>query len=201
MVVGAYSISYWMLTNTESSTSPASTGVLKPASAAAKVASWRSKKIGSGCWPPDSLMLMTPMMLTPASADPVHVGSVRALWRAVGARTVEMEANEHDRIVARVSHLPQMLSYALAASLADENRRSLYALAANGLRDTTRLALSDASMWKAIAKENKVELLDSMDALSAVWARLRDAIENGDTDELDRIIESAASFRRGLEAE
>jgi prephenate dehydrogenase len=140
-------------------------------------------------------------VLTPASAASRHVSLVRALWRAVGARIVEMEASEHDHLVARVSHLPQMLSYALAASLAGGDRRQLYALAGNGLRDTTRLAGSDAAMWKAIASENKAELLDSMDALSAIWAQLRNAIENGDTKEFDRIIESARDFRHGLEAE
>jgi prephenate dehydrogenase len=142
-------------------------------------------------------------VVTPGDAERRRVGLVSDLWGLVGAKVVEMSAEEHDAVVARTSHLPQMLSYALAASLADASSSSsndlLYALAGNGLRDTTRLAASDASMWKAISAENKQELLSAMTALDGVWQDLRSAIADDDESALEGIIARAQAFRRGLD--
>jgi prephenate dehydrogenase len=139
------------------------------------------------------------VVVTPAAAEQDRVKLVRDLWSAVGAKVIEMESSEHDRIVAKVSHLPQMLSYALAASLDEPAREQFYQLAGNGLRDTTRLAGSDPAMWTAIAQENRDELLQAMDELGAVWTRLRDAVEQGDMEAMARIVDSARGFRAGLE--
>ena len=153
---------------------------------------------GAGSADPDLFEGCT-VVVTPAAAEQDRVELVRELWSAMGAKVIEMESSEHDRIVAKVSHLPQMLSYALAASLDGPKREQFYQLAGNGLRDSTRLAGSDPAMWTAIAQENREELLQAMDELGAVWTRLRAAIEQGDVEAMNRIIESARGFRGGLE--
>ncbi len=144
-------------------------------------------------------------VLTPAAAEARHVQVVTDLWKGVGAKVVSMSANEHDARVARSSHLPQMWSYALAAALSETSSatastQEIYALAGNGLRDCTRLAGSDAAMWKAIANENKQELLAAMAELDVIWTQLTSAIENDDAAALESIIDSAQRFRKGLES-
>lgn len=138
-------------------------------------------------------------VIVPGAAQVERVADVKALWSGVGAKVIEMEASDHDRVVARASHLPQMLSYALAAALGRGGDRRVLELAGNGLRDTTRLAASDAAMWKAIAAENRTEILAAMDDVESVWEQLRRAIDDGDGATLERIIHAANNFRRELE--
>jgi prephenate dehydrogenase len=65
-----------------------------------------------------------------------------------------MTAEEHDRAVARSSHLPQMLSTALASYLASLNDPAIAAAAGPGLADMTRLALSSHDIWRDIIATN-----------------------------------------------
>ncbi|RMF23189.1 MAG: prephenate dehydrogenase/arogenate dehydrogenase family protein [Deltaproteobacteria bacterium] len=127
------------------------------------------------------------------------VDLVRGLWGATGAEVLEMEPELHDRIVAASSHLPQMVAYCLAATvgaepLADEVVR----LAGAGIKDTTRLAASDADMWAAIAKLNREALADRMDAFAREWGAWCEAVRGGDEKDLRARIGRANKFKRRL---
>jgi prephenate dehydrogenase len=106
----------------------------------------------------------------------------RELWTAVGGMVVEMDAAEHDRLLAWTSHLPQLVSTALAATLAEQGiaRADL----GPGGRDVTRLAASSPEMWTDIALDNAGPLLESVDALRRTLDALRDAIASGDEEKL-----------------
>lgn len=106
------------------------------------------------------------------------VARAEALWRAVGSDTMLMGAEEHDRAMARVSHLPQAASTALAAVLAGAGHPR--AALGPGGRDATRLAGSAPSMWVPVALENAEELVPALQALEAALARFRGALERGD---------------------
>ena len=95
-----------------------------------------------------------PWVLTPtAHADPERVEQVRGFVRAMGAVVVELDPDEHDRAVALTSHTPQLVSSLLAARFADVGPDEVR-LTGQGLRDTTRIAASDAVLWAQILSAN-----------------------------------------------
>ena len=103
---------------------------------------------------------------------------VRALWRSVGARPVERDAAAHDAEVAFSSHLPQLLSIALAGTLA--SRAIAHRQLGPGGRDMTRLAASSEAMWAAIYDDNAGPVLDALEACQAQLDALRDAVTRHD---------------------
>lgn len=96
-------------------------------------------------------------------------GRVSELARLVGAQLIHMPAADHDAAVALVSHLPQLVASLLAGRLADASADFL-ALAGQGLRDTTRIAASDADLWLQILSRNA-------SALSPLVSALREDLE------------------------
>ncbi|WP_034285775.1 prephenate dehydrogenase [Schaalia suimastitidis] len=117
----------------------------------------------------------------PASS-PEAVRAVRSLASDVGAFPIEMDAATHDRSVALVSHVPQLVSSLLAARLAHAPDEAL-GLAGQGLRDTTRIAASDPRLWTAILAGNAgpvAAILKDISAdLAALIAHLDAAAELG----------------------
>ena len=109
---------------------------------------------------------------------PATIKLARAFWRSLGALPVDLTAKTHDAEVAYTSHLPHLLSAALARTLSRANHpRS--ALGAGG-RDATRLASSSPVMWSAIVAANGPNLTRALDAYSKELRQLRKAASNGD---------------------
>jgi prephenate dehydrogenase len=106
------------------------------------------------------------------TSDPAAVELVRRLAEACGARTVELSVPDHDLAVARVSHLPQLMSSLAAGTLVDAPTEHLE-LSGQGVRDVTRIAASDPGMWTQIVAANSP-------ALSGLLEQIRD--------ELDRLL-------------
>jgi prephenate dehydrogenase len=104
--------------------------------------------------------------LTPTPHRTRALSRVRALVRAVGGRPVTVSARDHDRALAFLSHLPQVVSFALL----DAVRRDPVAarhlgLAGPGFRDMTRLARSPRPLWREILGQNRVEVARALRAL------------------------------------
>ncbi|HKL77542.1 MAG TPA: prephenate dehydrogenase/arogenate dehydrogenase family protein, partial [Gammaproteobacteria bacterium] len=141
-------------------------------------------------------------VLTPADEAPAAAQErVAALWRAVGSEVVTMTPAEHDRILAVTSHLPHMLAFSLIRTfgeLGDCDRFSQFA--SGGFRDLTRIAGSDAVMWRDIALTNAQPLLEMIDRFEGQLNQLRRAIENGDGASLENLFREARTLRRGLPA-
>ncbi|PMS35573.1 prephenate dehydrogenase [Trinickia symbiotica] len=126
------------------------------------------------------------------SAD---VARIEALWRAAGAEVRTMEAAQHDRVFASVSHLPHLLSFALVEQILGEPDAALkFSFAAGGFRDFTRIAASSPEMWRDVCLANRTALLAELDGYAAVLARLRAAIVAGDGATLETV------FTRSREA-
>lgn len=113
----------------------------------------------------------------------------------IGARIAMLPAEEHDRLCAWISHVPQMMSTALAAALVEEFGAEAPLLPAGGraLQEMTRIAASPYSMWRDVAISNKKNL---QDALSKVEQRLAHIRENLATRELAAEFEQAHELRR-----
>lgn len=113
----------------------------------------------------------------------------------IGARIASMDANEHDQLCAWISHLPQMISTALAASLVDEYGSDAPLLEAGGraLREMTRISSSSYSMWRDVALTNKENIQTALLKLEQHLAHIR---ENLDTRELAMEFEQAHQLRK-----
>ncbi len=107
-----------------------------------------------------------PWILT--GGEPGAVATVRRLVRATGARPVSMRAAEHDRVMARLSHLPQLVAWALLdTARRDEATVRRLALAGPGFRDMTRLARSPRRLWRDILAANGDEVARALRELRA----------------------------------
>jgi len=122
---------------------------------------------------------------------------VAGFWRALGATPVIVTPAEHDGIVAHISHLPQTIATTLAALLAQKNPQ-WRAYAGNGLRDTTRIAASDATMWMEIFQQNRAEILRALDAYQTELAAMRAALATEDWPALRARLEAGKQFRDSL---
>lgn len=114
---------------------------------------------------------------------------------AIGARIAILPAEEHDRLCAWISHVPQMMSTALAAALVEEFGADAPLLAAGGraLREMTRISASPYSMWRDVAISNKKNLEN---ALWKVEQRLAHIRENLATRQLADEFEQAHQLRK-----
>jgi cytidylate kinase len=143
------------------------------------------------------------VIITPsARSTPQALERVTQLWLATGARVERMAPDVHDRILARASHLPQLVSSALGAALADEQVAGRYAAAfgAGGLRDTTRLALSSAEMWRDICLTNRAAILEAMDLFIAAIENFRRVVQSGDAGAIEAALAAGQRIGRHLAA-
>lgn len=127
-----------------------------------------------------------------ASTARAALQRARAFWEGIGAEPVVTSAAVHDRLMARVSHLPQLAASALAHVLAHESVRRAE-LGAGG-RDTLRLAGSPAGIWTDIALENRDQLLPLLASLRAELAGLEDALQSEQRAGVRDFFESAAAW-------
>lgn len=140
-----------------------------------------------------------PWLLTPdGSTDAAALSQLRRFVEGLGAKPVELQADEHDRIVAYLSHLPQLAVTALMHVVGEAVGDSGLALAGRGLHDTTRLASSPAGIWRDIAATNPKQVCDALDALIEVLGRFRAQAATPDAD-FDGIFASAARWKRALD--
>ena len=110
--------------------------------------------------------------------DPVAVEALESWIGELGARPVRMPAARHDRLVAFVSHLPQVASTVLMSLAATEeaDEPEILLLAAGGFRDLTRLAASDAGLWSSILLANNEQIAQAIDLYVERLQRLRDDV-------------------------
>lgn len=134
--------------------------------------------------------LITPVMATPEQA----MNRLRAFWSALGCRVLEMSPADHDRCVARISHLPHIMA-AVTTLAALRGDATPIPCAAAGFRDTTRVAAGDPSMWAAILRENRKEVLAALQDASQHLHELIGLLRGGDEAALDAFLASAKSLR------
>ena len=137
------------------------------------------------------------VILTPvAETNPSAVERIRNLWRGLGATVVDMTVEHHDRILARTSHLPHLLAYALVDTLlSQDNGQEIFRYAAGGFRDFTRIAGSDPIMWRDIFLTNGPEVLAILDDYLDKLEELRSLIAQSDVDDLQTVLNRASQAR------
>jgi prephenate dehydrogenase len=137
-------------------------------------------------------VIVTPL---PENADSA-VKKIEEAWAACGARTARMDAEEHDAVLAAVSHLPHVLAYALVHEIASrENGAQLFAFAAGGFRDFTRIASSHPEMWRDICVANRDRLLEELEKYRKELDAIGKLLEAGDGAGLEKLFAEARAAR------
>jgi len=142
-----------------------------------------------------------PWLLTPEKRSkdrPVDdaIEKLSAFIRALGAEPRTLTAAAHDRLLAFLSHLPQLTASALMQVVGEAAGSDGLALAGRGLADTTRLASSPADIWRDIAATNADEIGPALDALIAMLQELRNDLDQGDR--LSEVFEEANRWRDAI---
>jgi len=139
-----------------------------------------------------------PWLLTPpGDVRPDDLDRLERFITALDAHPRRIDADEHDRVIAYLSHLPQLTASALMHVVGEHAGADGLALSGRGLRDTTRLASSPPAIWRDIAETNTANIRDALDGLISVLQDLRRDLPDHET--LDRIFESAAGWKRRLD--
>ncbi len=136
---------------------------------------------------------VTPLPQTDAGA----VSQVVHFWSLLGGEVVTVSPDQHDEIVGHISHLPQVLASTLGLFLSRRNA-GWRNLAGNGLRDTTRIAGSDPTMWLEIYQQNRDEVLRALRGLQDELQAFQAALANRDWPEVRTRLESAKAWRDGF---
>jgi prephenate dehydrogenase len=137
-------------------------------------------------------VIVTPLENT----DPAAISRVRAMWEAAGARVSEMDPAHHDAVLAATSHLPHVLAFTLVQSLARlGEREEIFAYAAGGFRDFTRIASSDPVMWRDICLANGDAIQSMIERFIDDLRVVDEAVQVGDGERLLEIFTSAKQAR------
>lgn len=136
------------------------------------------------------------------ASDPSAVALVESFVRAIGARSVRLSPERHDKLVAMVSHHPQVASTSLMGLAATEeaDEPDILLLAAGGFRDLTRLAASNPALWSDILLANAEQIAGAIDLYVARLQTLRDEIRAGAADRVGETFENAKRARLKLSA-
>lgn len=137
------------------------------------------------------------VVLTPLPENSANdVAAIRLRWEQCGARVSELAPEAHDRIFAAVSHLPHLLAFALVDEFAArENADELFAFAASGFRDFTRIASSHPEMWRDICIANRQQLVAELDTYMAQLMRTKVMLACEDASGLEAMFASARNRR------
>lgn len=142
-------------------------------------------------------------VLAPTEAsDPAAVDRLSDWIVRIGARPVRLTPERHDRLVAFVSHLPQVASTSLMGLAATEEagEPDLLLLAAGGFRDLTRLAASNPRLWSEILLANRDQIVAAIDLFVGRLGTLREQIAGSEGAEVERTFETAKQARLRLAA-
>ena len=132
--------------------------------------------------------------------DPDAFQRLHTFVCGLGARVVSLPRGDHDQAVAIVSHVPHVVASSLVtlASRHADDKKQLMRLAAGGFKDSTRIAAGSAKLWVGIALDNAEALGNGIREMEDILQDYREAIEQGDKDRLEDLLEQSSVARRAL---
>lgn len=137
------------------------------------------------------------VILTPIErTQVVQLQKATDLWTALGCQVLKMSPEAHDAAYAAVSHLPHLIAFALMNSINEQpNGKDYLSLAGPGFRDFTRIAASDAHMWRDVLMANRQELLTQSKLFQKAMVNLEQMIMRDEADALETAIDKASLTR------
>ncbi|HHT9105796.1 MAG TPA: prephenate dehydrogenase [Candidatus Wujingus californicus] len=115
-------------------------------------------------------------IITPLKNNTKAVETISTMWQLMGARVKFMSPEQHDEILASVSHLPHLVASCLINSIEKEH----ISYVASGLRDTTRIASGDPELWANIFDQNRDNVIKSIEQLIAEVNKFKNDLINKD---------------------
>ena len=142
------------------------------------------------------LFARRPWIFTPVKGSEEAVARLSAFVTGLGAHPTTMTAAEHDRLMALISHLPQLAATALMEVVGRAATGAGLKMAGQGLVDTTRLASSPADVWRDICVTNADEIRSALDLLIDRLSEMRADLERAEV--IDAVFNDAAHWRAEL---
>lgn len=133
--------------------------------------------------------------LTPVATQQQElVQALKEMVERLGALPVVVSPEEHDRVVAKVSHVPHLLAALLAGSLSSSEAPFV----GSGFRDTTRIAAGNPHMWNDILMLNRGEILTVIESIESVLKSVKTTLHSEDPLGLTGFLQQAKNVRDGL---
>jgi prephenate dehydrogenase len=140
----------------------------------------------------NAVCVVTPTKKSNAGA----VRKIEQFWKSLGARTLRLDAAQHDLLVSRSSHLPHVAAAALASLVLDPaSPKTQAALCATGFRDVTRIASGSPEMWRDIALANRKNVSQSVDVFVGELKKFQTALRKGDAQAVEKFFATAKDRR------
>ena len=141
-------------------------------------------------------------ILSPSSeTDQSDIKKVSDLWESIGSKVKIMSATDHDKILSLTSHLPHVIAYNIVKTTTDNNEKlktDVIRYSAGGLRDFTRIAASNPTMWKDIFIDNSDLIVDAINNFSRNLEEFKKIIAEKDGKKLLSIFEKAKESREAV---
>jgi len=136
-------------------------------------------------------------ILTPLPQNSIRqIKTASEVWTTIGSHVSQMTAQAHDATFAAVSHLPHLLAFAAVNALTAQPQGAAFLeMAGPGFRDFSRIAASDASVWRDILSANRAEVLTQVANFRAALDQFENTLKQGDTAALQQLIQQASDVR------
>ena len=138
------------------------------------------------------------IVIPSSDVDEGDVEKVFTLIKELGAHPYLMTTSAHDNLFAKISHLPQVISVALASSISDLGED--LALAGQGLRDMLRISASDGELWSEILLNNQDEIVEAIEDFKDILESLTEAIEDNDSSKIIEIFDDVRNVSKRVSA-
>lgn len=138
------------------------------------------------------------VVTAPAEASEEAVRRVAGLWESAGARVCRMEPEDHDRFLARTSHLPHVAAAALAKAIGRDSAAQVGLFCGTGFYDSTRVASGSIDMWNDILRTNAAAVAEELKAFKIEVEQVYDDLQAGRFAEVAAFLERARDARADL---
>jgi len=142
----------------------------------------------------NAVVAVTPTKRTSQAA----LRKVAAFWRSLGSSVVVLPPREHDRIMARTSHLPHLIAAALSACVGREKAEKYGMFCGSGFRDTTRIAEGDPQLWRDIVADNAGFLRKELKIFATELNKIISGLEKGKSDITEKYLRKGRDSRMKL---
>ena len=141
-------------------------------------------------------------IITPGeNAKKENIEKVKKFWELIGCKTKIMSFNDHDYILSLTSHLPHAIAYNIVKSAVESKEKlksDVIKYSAGGLRDFTRIASSDPSMWRDIFIDNSENIIEVLDSFTKNLEEMKKAIKEKNSNKLIQIFSSTKDVRKEI---
>ena len=142
----------------------------------------------------DKVVVVTKLSRTSQTTEEI----CNDLWSLLGARTIKINSEDHDKYFAKTSHLPHFIAFALMSMISKSQETKKEIFTGGGLKDFTRIASSDPKMWEDIFLSNQINMLEVIKSFKSELDQLEKLIKESDSEKLNQFITSAKEFRDSL---